>query len=384
MRLSDLISHLDSWYDPRWAEPWDKVGLVCGDPDREVGRVLFAVDPTAAVVEEAVDFGADLLVVHHPLLLSPVSSVSATTPKGRVVHRLVREDVALFTAHTNADVPAYGVNDSIAKALGLTDARVLVPTDGGGLDKLVVFAPADAAERVRAAVTAAGAGSIGAYDSCTFTTPGEGRFRPREGAKPAIGTVGETEVVEEVRIESVYARPLRRRIVEALRRAHPYEEPAFDLIELVEPPDGLATGELPRSTRGHGRVGRLPKPLTLRAFAALVGTALPDTAHGVRVAGDPDREVSTVAVGAGSGDSLLEEARRSGADVFVTSDLKHHRAGEFLEEPGPALVDVAHWAAEWTWLPVVDRKVREAMAAAGDTVETRVSTTNTDPWVFRA
>ena len=384
MRLADLISHLDTWYAPSWAEPWDEVGLVCGDPEREVRRILFAVDPTSAVVEEAVELGADLLVVHHPLLLSPVSSVAATTPKGRVVHRLIREDVALFTAHTNADVPAYGVNDSIAKALGLTDTRVLLPTDGGGLDKLVVFAPVEAAERLRAAITAAGAGAIGAYDSCTFTMAGQGRFRPLEGANPTLGAVGETEVVEEVRIEAVYARPLRRRVTDAMRRVHPYEEPAFDLIELVEPPGGPATGERSPSARGHGRVGVLPRPLTLRTFAGVVGAALPDTAHGVRVAGDPDREVRTVAVGAGSGESLLEDARRSGADVFVTSDLKHHRAGEFLDEPGPALVDVAHWAAEWTWLPVVERKVREAMAAAGDTVDTRVSTINTDPWAFRA
>lgn len=384
MRLANLLEHLDTWYDPRWAEPWDKVGLVCGDPDREVRRVLFAVDPVTPVVDEAVELGADLVVVHHPLLLSPVSSVAATTAKGRVLHRLVREDIALFTAHTNADVPADGVNDSIARVLELQDPQVLLPTDDGGLDKLVVFVPVEDAEQVRRAVTAAGAGAIGAYDSCTFSTTGEGRFRPLEGANPAIGAVGSAEVVAEVRVESVYPRPLRRRVVETLRGAHPYEEPAFDLIELADPPGGPATGSAPPATRGHGRVGALSAPTTLREFAEVVSGAMPPTAHGVRVAGDPDRQVRTVAIGAGSGESLLEEARRSGADVFVTSDLKHHRAGEFLEEGGPALVDVAHWAAEWTWLPVVARKVQEAAAAAGDTVDVRVSTLVTDPWTFRA
>ena len=384
MRLADLIGHLDSWYDPRWAEPWDKVGLVCGDPGQDVRRVLFAVDPTMSVVDEALDYGADLVVVHHPLLLTPVSSVAATGPKGRVLHRLIANGTALFTAHTNADVPADGVNDAIARALDLRDPQVLVPTDGGGLDKVVVFVPAEDAEKVRRALTAAGAGAIGAYDSATFSTPGEGRFRPLEGADPAIGHVGELEMVQEVRVESVYARPLRRQVVEALRAAHPYEEPAFDLVELVDIPGGPVTGSLPPATRGHGRVGTLEAALTLRELAARVSEAFPSTAHGVRVAGDPDRQVRTVAVGAGSGESLLEEARRSGADVFVTSDLKHHRAGEFLEEGGPALVDIAHWAAEWSWLPVVARKVAEAAAAAGDTVETRVSTLVTDPWTFRA
>jgi dinuclear metal center YbgI/SA1388 family protein len=384
MRLADLIGHLDTWYDPRWAEPWDRVGLVCGDPEQEVRRILLAVDPVAAVVDEALAFEADLVLVHHPLLLTPVSSVAATTPKGAVIHRLLRQGTALFTAHTNADVPEDGVNAAIATALGLHDATVLAPTDGGGLDKLVFFVPAGDAESVRSAVTAAGAGAIGAYDSCTFTAPGEGRFRPLSGADPAIGSVGSLEVVEEVRVETVYPRPLRRRIVEALRSAHPYEEPAFDLLELADVPGGPVTGAAPGATRGHGRVGELASSMTLSAFAQHVAAALPGTAHGVRVAGDPDREVRRVAVGAGSGDALLEEAARSGADVYVTSDLKHHRAGEFLEGGGPALVDVAHWAAEWTWLPVVERKVREAFAAAGDTVETRVSTVVTDPWTFRA
>ena len=384
MRLAELVGHLDTWFDPRWAEPWDKVGLVCGSPEKDVTRVLFAVDPSRAVVEEALSVGADLLVVHHPLLLSPVSSVAADTPKGAVLHRLISSGVALFTAHTNADVPEHGVNDVLGGALGLQDARVLLPTDGGGLDKLVVFVPVDHAEAVRDAVTGAGAGTIGAYDSCTFSIPGEGRFRPLAGARPVIGSVGAVEVVPEVRVESVYPRPLRAQVVAALRAAHPYEEPAFDLHELADPPGGPATGELPPATRGHGRVGRLPSPLSLRDFAERVASALPATAHGVRVAGDPDRTVETVAVGAGSGESLLEEVRRSGADVFVTSDLKHHRAGEFLEAGGPALVDVAHWAAEWTWLPVVAGMVREAAAAAGDTVEAQVSTIVTDPWTFRA
>ena len=396
MRLAEVTALLDGWYDPSWAEPWDRVGLVCGDPAQEVGRVLFAVDPTEAVVDEALAFGADLVVVHHPLLLTPVSSVAATTAKGRVLHRLVRDGTALFTAHTNADVPADGTNDALARVLGLQDTRVLAPTGGtggtpgeAGLDKLVVFVPVADAERVRDAVTAAGAGAIGAYDSCTFTARGEGRFRPLPGAEPVLGQVGGVEVVEECRVEAVLRRELRHEVVTALRAAHPYEEPAFDLVELVDTgpprttPAAGASGGVP-GARGHGRVGTLPGTATLGDLAATVAGVLPPTAHGVRVAGDLDRPVRTVAVGAGSGESLLEVARRSGADVFVTSDLKHHRASEYLEDDGPALLDVAHWAAEWTWLPVVADKVARAVRDAGDTVVTRVSTLVTDPWTSRA
>src|SRR4051794_11222676 len=158
MRLREVIALLDGWYDPRWAEPWDRVGLVCGDPEQEVRRILFAVDPVAAVVEEAVEGQVDLIVVHHPLLLTPVSSVAATTAKGRVLHRLIGARIALFAAHTNADVAVDGTNDALARLLGLQDATVIVTTGGGGLDKLVVFVPVAAADRVRSAVTAAGAG----------------------------------------------------------------------------------------------------------------------------------------------------------------------------------------------------------------------------------
>ena len=175
-----------------------------------------------------------------------------------------------------------------------------------------------------------------------------------------------------VRIEAVLERRLRSRVVAAALAAHPYEEPAYDVVPLASLDD---------PARGSGRIGVLDEPTTLRAFAQRVGEALPATAHGVRVAGDPERRVETVALCGGSGDFLLDRAMAAGADAYVTSDLRHHPASELREHPGaPALLDVAHWAAEWTWLPVLrDRLV----AALGDTVAVHVSTTNTDPWTFR-
>jgi dinuclear metal center YbgI/SA1388 family protein len=381
LRLSDVTALLDTWYPPSWAEDWDAVGLVCGDPEQPVRRVLFAVDPSPSVVEEALASEVDLVVCHHPLLLRPVHGVAATTPKGRVVHDLVRAGIGLFTAHTNADVPAAGVNEALARAVGIVDPRVVIDESGPSedpRDKLVTFVPADHAEAVRTAITSVGAGAIGDYDCCTFTSVGEGRFRPLDGANPVIGQVGELEVVPEARVEAVLPRRLRREVVEAMISAHPYEEVAYDVLELAAVP-GTRT-----SARGHGRIGRLRAPTTLRGFAEQVAAVLPSTAHGVRVAGDPDREVETVVVCSGSGDFMLEAVLGTEADVYLTSDLRHHRAAEFLEHTGPALVDVAHWAAEWTWLPVVERKLDEAVRQRGDTVETRVSTTVTDPWSFRA
>ncbi|WP_067832194.1 Nif3-like dinuclear metal center hexameric protein [Actinomadura kijaniata] len=264
MRLSQVIAALEELYPPSWAESWDAVGLVCGDPDQAVQRVLFAVDPVAAVIDEALEWGADLLVTHHPLLLRPVNGVPATTPKGRTVHRLIRGGTALYTAHTNADVASPGVSDALARAVGLTGAL------------------------------------------------------------------------------------------------HP----------LSPSPDDPG--------RGLGRVGTLPAPLTLREFTAKAAAGLPATAWGVRSAGDPDRTVRTVAVCGGSGDSLLAAARASGADVYLTADLRHHPASEFLEQDGPALLDAAHWATEWPWLADAERALRAAVPA--DTLQTRVSTLVTDAW----
>lgn len=270
--LSDVVDLIHGWYPPSTADAWDAVGLVAGDPGADVTRVLFAVDPTIEIAEEAVVWGADLLVVHHPLFLTPVHSVAATTPKGRTLHTLTSGGCALLTAHTNADQAVDGVSEALARALGLTDLT-----------------------------------------------------------------------------------PIR---------------PALDVIELADPRT---------APTGTGRIGSVPE-MTLREFAAQVGAALPATAHGVRVGGDPDRAVRRVAVCGGAGDFLLDELASADVDAYVTSDLRHHRAGEFVEHGGPALIDVAHWAAEWTWLPVVEAKLRAAM---GDTVGTRVSTHCTDPWQFR-
>jgi dinuclear metal center YbgI/SA1388 family protein len=368
--LSAVVDLLHGWYPPATADSWDAVGLVAGDPDRDVSKILFAVDPVLPVAHEAAAWGAQLLVVHHPLFLKGVHGVARTTPKGRTLGALQDAGCALLTAHTNADQAVGGVSEALAHALGLTELEPIAGRSNDRLDKLTTYVPVADGDRVRQALATAGAGVIGAYDSASFSSPGEGRFRPLEGANPTIGTVGDLEVVEEVRIECVLPRAARAGVVAAMLAAHPYDEPAYDVVELADP--GVAD-------TGSGRIGTV-EPTTLGAFAQRVADALPRTAHGVRVGGDPDLGVRRVAVCGGAGDFLLDAVRRTDADAYVTSDLRHHPASEFLEQGGPALVDVAHWAAEWTWLPVVAGRVTEAL---GDTVETRVSTICTDPWTDR-
>jgi len=365
--LRDVVAVLDELYDPRWAAEWDAVGTVVGDLDADVSQILFAVDPVQAVVDEAIEWGADLLVTHHPLYLSGVTTVAASSPKGRVVHDLISNGVALHTCHTNADSPPLGVSESMALALGLTDVRPL-DVDADATDTWVVFVPNDDAEAVAAAMHEAGAGAIGDYDRAMFQVSGTGSFRPLDGANPAIGQVGEVERVDETRVEMVAAPAVREPVRAAMLAAHPYEEVAYTV-----------TASAPRPTdRGSGRLGQLPAPMSLGEFAAHVTDRLPDHHSATRVAGDLDRTVRTVALCGGSGDFLLAHADASGADVYVTSDLRHHPVSEHAERPDAcAVVDVPHWAAEWTWLPVAAREIEKR---CGDTVETRVSMIVTDPW----
>jgi dinuclear metal center YbgI/SA1388 family protein len=368
--IADVVAALDQLYNPACAEPWDAIGLVCGDPDAEVRRVLFAVDPVAVVAGEAVQWGADLLVTHHPLFLTPVHGVAATTPKGRLVHRLLAGNVALHVVHTNADSADPGVSDALSSALGLRELIPLDPQPVEAVDKLVVFVPEPDTERVIDALATAGAGKIGAYQRCAWTSSGTGTFRPGPGADPTVGSVGSVEHVAETRVEMVVPRRSRSTVLEALVATHPYEEPAYDVYQLAARP----------GPAGIGRIGQLDVAEPFAAFVRRVAHALPATTAGVRGAGHPDAPVRTVAVCGGAGDSLLAAAREAGVDAYVTADLRHHRASESREDGLPALVDVSHWASEWPWLADAARRLEDALAAVGTTVVTRVSVTPTDPW----
>ncbi|WP_280216929.1 Nif3-like dinuclear metal center hexameric protein [Nocardia neocaledoniensis] len=364
--LAELIGVLDAAYPPKLAESWDSVGLVCGDPAQEVTKVAFAVDATAAVVDEAIEWGAQALVVHHPLLLRGVDTVAADTPKGALLHKLIRSGCALFSAHTNADSADPGVSDALAAAVGLTVTGPLDPKPVASVDKWVIQVPRTHTAALMSALFTAGAGAIGDYREAAWYTAGTGQFRPVPGANPAIGVVGEVETVEEDAVEVVAPPSSRPAVLAALRAAHPYEEPAYHVTERASLPSSL----------GLGRVGELARPETLREFTARVGVGLPRTVWGVRAAGDPDRVIERVAVCGGAGDSYLNAAVRAGVDAYLTADLRHHPVDEHLRRGGPALIDAAHWATEFPWCGQAEQLVRAALPG----LTTRVSTLRTDPW----
>ena len=366
LRVADVMDVLDAAYPPRLAQDWDSVGLVCGDPSETVDSVTIAVDATAAVVDEVPDRG--LLLAHHPLLLRGVDTVAASTAKGALVHRLIRTGRALFTAHTNADAASPGVSDALAAALGLAVDEVLSPiAEGPDLDKWVVFVPPENADAVREAIFAAGGGQIGDYSHCSWSVTGIGQFLPHDGASPAIGSVGTVERLPEDRVEVIAPARLRGQLLTAMRAAHPYEEPAFDILALAPVP----------GSAGLGRVASLPAPEPLSAFVSRVHNALPATSWGVRASGEPDAEVSRVAVCGGAGDSLLDTVAAAGVQAYVTADLRHHRADEHRRASDVALVDVAHWASEYPWCFQAAELLRDRF---GESLPVRVSAIRTDPW----
>jgi len=366
VRLADVIAVLDDAYPPGLAHDWDSVGLVCGDPNDTVDSVTIAVDATAAVVDTVGPRG--LLLAHHPLLLRGVDTVAASSGKGALIHRLIRAGSALFTAHTNADAANPGVSDALAETLGLTIESVLEPVfPGPALDKWVIFVPGPAADAVRSAVFAAGAGQIGDYSHCSWTVTGSGQFLPTAGATPAIGTVGSLQRLPEDRVEVIAPAALRDRVLAAMRSAHPYQEPAFDVIALAPLPAGV----------GIGRIGQVSRPQRFADFVASVRSALPTTTWGVRGSGDPDATVSRVAVCGGAGDSLLAAAAAAGVQAYVTADLRHHPADEHRRISAVGLVDVAHWASEYPWCAQAAAVVRAHFGAA---LPVTVCPLRTDPW----
>jgi len=346
-RLQDLTGLLHRLYPPFLAEDWDNVGLQVGDPGMPVKRILVALDPTEATLDDARLRGAHALVCHHPLIFRPLKRLTPQDETGRILFRAVREGIAVLCAHTNLDRARDGLNDWLAARLGVLATQPLETGTPGDLLKLVVFVPAGYEDRVAAALHLSGAGQIGGYDRCAFRVTGTGSFRPGAESKPFIGRPGETEEVREVRLETVLPRELTTKVLEKMRKAHPYEEIAFDLIPLTNN----------RPDIGLGRIGRLAAPVALADFAVRVKQDL--RCQAPRLVGDPAARISKVAVCGGSGASLIHEAARQGADVLVTGDVKYHEARN-AESLGLALIDAGHFATERLMVEELSARLRQA------------------------
>lgn len=367
VRLNEILGMLNSLYPPSLAEDWDNVGLQVGDSSASIDKVLICLDAEEAAIARAEECGAQLVISHHPLIHRPLKRLTPVDEVGRALFRAIRNDIAVTSVHTNLDRAADGLNDWLAERLGLESVSPLERSYDGDLVKLVVFVPAGHETLVMDALFAAGAGRIGDYDHCSFRTIGTGSFRPGAGTDPFIGRRGETETVEEHRLETIMPQALVGKVVTKMIKAHPYEEVAYDLIPLRNS----------RPDVGLGRIGRLPQPLDSDQFVSQIKERLGLTV--LRMAGATQGKVSKVAVCGGSGVSLFAEAQQQGADCLVTGDVKYHDAQRARSE-GLLLIDAGHFGTEHLMVSALANKLRETAAKRQLPLEIIEMATESDPF----
>lgn len=332
LAVRDVVAVLNQWFPPSLAESWDNVGLLMGDARGAVRRVMTCLTVTPDSAAEAVRDEADLVVSHHPVFFRKVQRLLADGPD-RAAYALIRSGTAVYSPHTAYDGARGGVNEQIAERIGLVDVRPLRPASAERRYKLAVFLPESDVSRVQAAVFAAGAGQIGEYRECSFRTPGTGTFFGSEQTSPTIGERGRREEVQELRLEVVVPAPRLYAVLAAMKQAHSYEEPAYDVYPLETGSDAV----------GSGRRGRLAAPATLGDLAHRVKRVL--GARNVEVVGRLDRECRTAAIGCGAAGEMLSDAAAAGCDVFLTGEARFHDCLA-AERDGVGLILAGHYATE--------------------------------------
>lgn len=331
IKLKDVVAYLHRIAPLSYQEPYDNSGLLIGDKEMTVTGVLLTIDVTEKVIEEAVSMGLNLIISHHPVIFKGLKKLTGDTYVERTVLSAIHHQVALLAAHTNLDAILGGVNSKIAEKLGLENIRILEPRKQA-LRKLVTFVPLSHAEEVRKVLFTAGAGSIGAYDQCSFNLAGDGTFRGSEKTHPFAGRPGQYHIEKEVRIETIFPVVFQSRIIRALLSAHPYEEPAYDIYPL----------ENDYPLVGMGVIGELKPPETEQAFLK----KLKKTFHSpcIRHTSLLNKQVGKIALCGGTGSFLLKSAMQAGADFFVSADFKYH---EFFDADRKIVIaDIGHYESE--------------------------------------
>lgn len=345
----------------------DKIGLQVGGLNKKIDNVMIALDVLEEVIDEAIERNVQLIIAHHPPIFRPLKNVLTDTVQGRMIEKLLKNDIAVYAAHTNLDVAVGGVNDLLAAALGLENPEVLVPTYETKLKKLVVFTPASHAEEIRKVLGDTGAGYIGNYSHCSFSADGTGRFLPGENTSPYIGQQGRLEAVDEVRIETIVPEHLLKKVVTAMVKAHPYEEVAYDIFPVENKGEVL----------GLGRIGTV-KEMTLGEFAERVKEAL--EVDKVRVVGDLSSRVKKVAVLGGDGNKYFMSAKFKGADVYITGDIYYHTAHDAMMQ-GLNMIDPGH-NVEKIMKKGLTETLSKMCKESGYEVEIFPSEVNTDPFQY--
>ncbi len=331
MKIKDVIAHIESFAPLALQESYDNAGLIVGDANQEAKGALLCIDVTEAVIAEAMALNANLIIAHHPLIFSGLKQITGRDMVQRCVIQAIKNDIAIYAAHTNIDNVIAGVNGKIADKIGLINRQIL-QTKEDSLIKLVTFVPKLHEQRVREAIFAIGGGVIGNYDSCSFNAVGYGSFKPSDAAKPYVGELNKVHYEEETKVEIILPAYLQHQAVSALRKAHPYEEPAFDMIPLLN--------EHP--LQGAGIVGELETPEEETAFLQRIKTIF--GGNPIKHTALRKQAIKKVAICGGAGSFLLKQAMQVGADIFISGDFKYHEF--FQAEQNIIIADVGHYESE--------------------------------------
>ncbi len=349
------ISTLMEQMAPAWlAEPWDNVGLLAGKPGGSVKKIWVALESSPQLLSKAKANQVQMLLLHHPPIFKPLKNLITEQPAQAALIKAAAGGLNIFVAHTNLDAAADGVNHALAERLGLLNTSVLQALEAGGLLKLVVFVPIQQADALREALFRAGAGHLGNYEKCSFMVAGQGQFQPRAGALPALGRINKTTKVDEARLEMLLPKHKLGQALATLWAHHPYEEPAFDIVPLLNQPSGL----------GFGRVGELTKPMAGKEFLRHAAKLL--NANSLHYTGELPKQVRRVAVLGGSGAHALPAAAAAGAQVFITGEAGYHSA-DAARDMGICLATLGHYATEAIVLKPWAAKINKALQGQGFT-----------------
>lgn len=344
MKVKDFTSALEEIAPLNYAEDFDNVGLLVGDYNDEVSKILVCLDTTPEVVEEARREGANLIISFHPIVFSGLKKLNGKTYVERAVINAIKYGINIYATHTALDNSFDGVNRGIVNQLGLSNAKVLIPKNEV-LKQLVTYVPTDSAEKLKLALYEAGAGKIGNYDSCGFLVDGIGNFRPLEGSDPTIGNIGSLTEVPETRIEIVVPQHCEAKIMKALFDNHPYEEVAYSLINLVNKNQYI----------GLGMIGELESEMDEKSFISFVKEKMNTPV--VRHSNLLNKPIKKVAVLGGSGAFAIKNALAAGADAYITSDLKYHEF--FSAENQIVLMDIGHYESEQFTINLISSYLKE-------------------------
>lgn len=368
VKCFEIIDFMEKWAPSFLAESWDNPGLSVGSAKSNVKKILVALDAEEEVIDEASFLGADLIVTHHPFIFKGIKKINFDEAMGRKIYKLVKNNIGVFSAHTNLDIAFGGTNDVLAQMLKLKNIDILEETFKERVFKLAVYVPRDYANQVRKVIFEENAGEIGNYSCCTFSYEGIGTFKPLEGSNPFLGEKNKVEHASEEKIETIVLEKNLKGLIEKIIKVHPYEEPAYDVYML----------DFNGKRFGIGRIGEADGVL-LRDFAAALKQGL-ELSH-LRVVGDMEKEIKKAAICTGSGIEYMHSAKKMGADVFITSDFKYHEMQQ-AKEMDIALIDATHYKSEHAVLPYIKKYLDKCLSEKNGGCEVLISRFNGQPFSY--